>query len=78
MSSTLVPDPDLPGKLLGLGDNSDDPVTLIWKSLGRNEPPSSLTTLFMTLRVEDSSLFVIIQVLVCPSGIPEVLSQSDE
>jgi hypothetical protein len=78
VSSTLVPDPDLPGKLSGLGDNSEGPVTLIWKSLGRNVPPSSLTTLFMTLRVEDSSLFVIIQVLVCPSGIPELLSQSDE
>src|ERR687896_713248 len=58
--STFVPEFDLPGKLSGLGDNSDGPVTLIWKSLGRSVPPSSLITRFMTLKVADSSSFVMV------------------
>ena len=51
VSSTVVPEPDLPEKLSGSGDNSDGPKTLIWKSLGRNLPPSSLITFLTTISV---------------------------
>ena len=56
-----MPGAAAPGKLAGLGE---EPVTDSVKSAGPFVPASSLTTFLITISFAETSLFVIVQVLV--------------